>query len=140
MKDKTNFFINDKHVQALGFETIWEVAKREGYFIPHLCHNNETGYEPDGNCRACVIEVEGERVLSASCIRKPEDGMKVITNNKKVEKSQKLILELLLSDQPEKEKSHNKLSPFWKMINSRKITESRFPKKDFKTVLFLIFC
>ena len=134
MKDKTNFFINDKHVQALGFETIWEVAKREGYFIPHLCHNNETGYEPDGNCRSCVIEVEGERVLSASCIRKPEDGMKVITNNKKVEKSQKLILELLLSDQPEKEKSHNKLSPFWKMINSRKITESRFPKKDFKTV------
>ena len=96
MKDETNFFINDKHVKALGFETIWEVAKREGYFIPHLCHNNETGYKPDGNCRSCVVEVKGERVLSASCIRKPEDGMKVITNNKKVEKSQKLVLELLL--------------------------------------------
>ena len=67
MKDKTNFFINDKHVQALGFETIWEVAKREGYFIPHLCHNNETGYEPDGNCRSSGFLIQdADKTLSPS--------------------------------------------------------------------------
>jgi formate dehydrogenase major subunit len=130
MTDLISFYINDKAVEASENETIWEVAKREGHFIPHLCHNDKIGYQPDGNCRTCVVEVIGERVLSASCIRKPLNGMRVITNNNKVEKSQKLILELLLSDQPNKEESHNKFSPFWEMINKREVFESRFPEKN----------
>ena len=52
-------------------ETIWQVAERAGTAIPHLCYLPAPGYRPDGNCRACMVEIEGERVLAASCIRKP---------------------------------------------------------------------
>ena len=58
-------------------ETIWQVAQRPGTHIPHLCHSPEPGYRPDGNCRACMVEIEGERVLAASCKRTPGVGMKV---------------------------------------------------------------
>ena len=50
-----------------------------GTDIPHLCYSPEPGYRADGNCRACMVEIEGERVLAASCIRKPSPGMKVKT-------------------------------------------------------------
>ena len=134
MPDLVKFFINGKAVTASEDESIWEVSKREGNFIPHLCHSNKLGYEADGNCRSCVVEIKGERALAASCIRKPSNGMEVITNNDKVEKSQKLVLELLLSDQPEKEKSHNQKSHFWEILQTNQISKTRFPKKDSKIV------
>jgi len=58
---------------------------------------------PDGNCRACVVEIKGERVLAPSCCRYPKDGMEV-TNRPpaRAVASQKMVLELLLSDIPEK--------------------------------------
>ena len=58
-----------------------------GLVIPHLCHKPEPGYRPDGNCRACMVEVEGERTLVASCIRPPAEGMKVKTDSDRAEKS-----------------------------------------------------
>src|ERR1700737_4501004 len=73
------FILDGKEVEALDGETIWQVAKRLGTEIPHLCYSPEPGYRADGNCRACMIEIEGERVLAASCIRKPAAGMKVKT-------------------------------------------------------------
>ncbi len=55
------------------FERLLEVAaKRAGVDIPHLCAKE--GYRPDGNCRACMVEIEGERVLAASCKRSPTVG------------------------------------------------------------------
>ena len=42
--------------------------------IPHLCYSPAPGYRPDGNCRACMVEIEGERVLAASCMRRPDAG------------------------------------------------------------------
>ncbi len=71
------FILDGKEVTALEGETIWQVAKRQGTEIPHLCYSPEPGYRADGNCRACMVEIEGERVLAASCIRKPAEGMKV---------------------------------------------------------------
>ena len=71
------FILDGKEVTALDGETIWQVAKRLGTDIPHLCYSPEPGYRADGNCRACMVEIEGERVLAASCIRKPSEGMKV---------------------------------------------------------------
>ncbi len=71
------FILDGKEVEALEGETIWQVAKRLGTDIPHLCYSPEPGYRADGNCRACMVEIEGERVLAASCIRKPSAGMKV---------------------------------------------------------------
>ena len=71
MTDTIVFKLDGKDVAASPSETIWDVAKREGTKIPHLCHVDLPGYRVDGNCRACMVEVKGERVLAASCIRKP---------------------------------------------------------------------
>ena len=67
MSKPIKFELDGNEVEAQPGETIWQVAKREGTRIPHLCHLDEPGYRPDGNCRACMVEIEGERVLAASC-------------------------------------------------------------------------
>ena len=67
-KEKTKFYLNEKLVEANANETIWQVANRLGTEIPHLCYSDKPGYRADGNCRACMVEIEGERVLAASCI------------------------------------------------------------------------
>ena len=77
------FTLDGREVQAAPGETIWQVAKREGVEIPHLCYAPEPGYRADGNCRACMVEIEGERVLAASCVRKPSPGMKVSTGSER---------------------------------------------------------
>ena len=87
---KIDFFINDKKVTANPEETIWSVAERIGIEIPHLCYLPEPGYRADGNCRACMVEIEGERVLAASCIRKPTKDMKVFTTSERAKKSRNL--------------------------------------------------
>ena len=94
------FKLNGKDVTAHAGETIIQAAKRHGVEIPHLCYKE--GMRPDGNCRACVVEVKGERVLAASCCRNPVKGMEVTTDSERAVKSQKMVLELLLSDMPEK--------------------------------------
>ena len=86
MSDKITFELDGKSVEASADETIWQVAKRSGTTIPHLCYHDAPGYRADGNCRACVVEVEGERVLAASCIRKPAPGMKVKTATERATK------------------------------------------------------
>jgi len=93
------FKLNGNTVVAEHGETIIQAAKRHGVDIPHLCYKE--GMRPDGNCRACVVEVKGERVLAASCCRNPVAGMEVTTNSPRAVASQKMVLELLLSDMPE---------------------------------------
>ena len=128
-KEKTKFYLNEKLVEANADETIWQVANRLGTEIPHLCYSDKPGYRADGNCRACMVEIEGERVLAASCIRKPTDSMKVKTSSEKAKKSRALVFELLLADQPKKEIAHDNNSDFWKWIDKVEVKESRFPKK-----------
>ena len=128
-KEKTKFYLNEKLVEANPDETIWQVANRLGTEIPHLCYSDKPGYRADGNCRACMVEIEGERVLAASCIRKPTDSMKVKTYSEKAKKSRELVFELLLADQPKKEIAHDNNSDFWKWIDKVEVKESRFPKK-----------
>ncbi|MBX6392577.1 MAG: (2Fe-2S)-binding protein, partial [Burkholderiales bacterium] len=93
------FKINGKTVIGRADETIIQTAKQYGIEIPHLCYKE--GYRPDGNCRACVVEIKGERVLAPSCCRYPKDGMEVVTDSERAVSAQKMVLELLLSDQPE---------------------------------------
>ena len=71
-KEKINFELNGKRVTAYPNETIWETSERLGETIPHLCFSPKESYRPDGNCRACMVEIEGERVFAASCIRSPD--------------------------------------------------------------------
>ena len=128
-KKLISFFLNDKKVQAKENESIWQVAKRFGEEIPHLCYSDEKSFRADGNCRACMVEIEGERVLAASCIRQPIENMKVFTASEKAKKSRKLVFELLLTDQPKKEEAHDPNSQFWNWIEEVEVKDSRFPKK-----------
>ena len=123
----TDFILDGKAVTAHADETIWDVANRQGTEIPHLCHSPEPGYRPDGNCRACMVEIEGERVLAASCVRKPEKGMTVKTASRRARNARKMVIELLLADQPEREVAHDRSSHLWKTAETIGLKNSRFP-------------
>jgi formate dehydrogenase major subunit len=94
------FKLNGKTVVGRPDETILETAKRHGVEIPHLCYT--PGLRPDGNCRACVVEIKGERALAPSCCRTPKEGMEVTSDSPRAQLSQKMVLELLLADMPER--------------------------------------
>ncbi len=132
MTEKPITFTLDGHdVEAAPGETIWQVAKRLGTTIPHLCWNPAPGYRADGNCRACMVEVEGERVLAASCQRMPSPGMKVKTASERAKKSRDMVFELLLADQPAKSDCHDPNSKFWTWVDDMGIAPvSRLPKGD----------
>ena len=93
------FTLNGQSVQAPAGKSIFNIAKELGIEIPHLCHKE--GLEPDGNCRACVVEIDGERTLAPSCCRSATAGMKVQTDSPRAQKSQDMVLEMLLADLPE---------------------------------------
>jgi formate dehydrogenase major subunit len=94
----TEFTLNGSTVAAQPGETILQAADRLGVPIPRLCYGE--GLRPDGNCRACVVEIDGERVLAPSCCRAPQPGMKVSTASPRARHAQKLVLELLAADVP----------------------------------------
>jgi len=121
------FTLDGREVTAQPGETIWQVAKRIGTTIPHLCHKDAPGYRSDGNCRACMVEIEGERTLAASCIRQPRAGMVVNTASERAEKSRGLVMELLLADQPARDEAHDLSSHLWQMAELQNVEESRFP-------------
>ena len=91
-KQTIKFKLNGKDTDALSGETILDVADREGFEVPRLCYKE--GYRPDGNCRSCVVEVKGERVLAPSCCRSVTEGMEVETDSERARKSQNLVLEI----------------------------------------------
>src|SRR6185369_7787567 len=124
------FMLDGKEVTAREGETIWQVAKRLGTDIPHLCYSPEPGYRADGNCRACMVEIEGERVLAASCIRKPSEGMKVKATSERAKTARQMVFELLVTDQPERATSHDPQSKFWGWADRMGIDVGRFPERE----------
>jgi len=131
MSEKITFELDGKTTTAQPGETIWEVAARIGVEIPHLCWQPDPGYRADGNCRACMVEIEGERTLAASCIRKPTEGMRVKTASARAKKSREMVFELLLADQPEREVSHDPRSKFWGWVDAMGVTKTnRLPSAD----------
>jgi formate dehydrogenase major subunit len=93
------FKLDQQTIHAFEGESILNAAKRHGVDIPHLCYKD--GYRADGNCRACVVEIKGERTLAPSCCRSATAGMEVQASSERAVKSQKLVLEMLLSDMPD---------------------------------------
>lgn len=130
MTEKIPFELDGRQVEASPSETIWQVAQRLGTTLPHLCYSPAPDYRPDGNCRACMVEVEGERVLAASCKRKPAIGMKVKTQSDRSAKARKMVMELLLADQPARQTSHDPDSKFWHWADKLGLQSSRFPAAD----------
>ena len=127
MSPIVTFTLDGTEVQARPGETIWDVAQRLGTHIPHLCHKDVPDLRSDGNCRACVVEIEGERVLAASCIRVPSEGMVVKTDGERVEKSRKMVFELLASDMPARDVSPDPDSHFWGQADLVGLCETRYP-------------
>ncbi|HKK15428.1 MAG TPA: 2Fe-2S iron-sulfur cluster-binding protein, partial [Gammaproteobacteria bacterium] len=124
----TRFSLNGKQIEAIGDETILKAAERNGIEIPRLCYKE--GYRPDGNCRVCMVEIDGERALAPSCCRKPTEDMKVNSDNERTVHSQKMVLELLLSDMPQQGKSPYTLNSeldFW--ANRYGIYDPRFRER-----------
>ena len=93
------FELDGQPITARPGETILKAAQRHGVEIPHLCYTD--GLRPDGNCRACVVEIAGERTLAPSCCRAPTAGMKVQAASPRARKSQQMVVEMLLSDMPD---------------------------------------
>ncbi|GAA0581844.1 formate dehydrogenase subunit alpha [Halomonas salifodinae] len=105
-------------VSAYRGETLWQVAKRAGETIPHLCFKDASGYRADGNCRACMVEIEGERALAASCLREAAPGMVVKSaDSERARTAREGVMELLLVDQPERDDSPDRSSHFWAMAD-----------------------
>jgi len=137
MSESVTFTLDGKEVTAAAGESIWEVAKREDTKIPHLCHKDAIGYRSDGNCRACMVEIEGERVLAASCIRTPAPGMVVKTDTDRAVATRNMVVEMLMADQPARDTTHDKSSHFWAMADQQGVKESRFPAIEIERVPLL---
>jgi len=130
MTEEIRFTLDGDEVTAGPDETIWQAAKRAGVEIPHLCWLDAPGYRADGNCRACMVEVEGERTLAASCVRKPKDGMSVNTASERAAKARKMVFELLAADQPPQVRHPDPDSKFWKWARELGVEGSRLPARE----------
>src|SRR5712671_5194287 len=129
MSEPIRFTLDGAEVEAQPGETIWQVANRQGVEIPHLCWLPKPGYRADGNCRACMVEIEGERVLAASCIRPPTPGMKVHSASERAKASRQLVFELLVGDQPDRAAAHDPNSRLWQWADRLEVSDSRFPQR-----------
>ena len=130
MSEAIRFTLDGSEVEARAGETIWQVAHRLGADIPHLCYAPEPGYRADGNCRACMVEVEGERVLAASCQRRASPGLVVHTATERATASRRMVMELLVADQPPRDAAHEHDSKLWQWAERLDVTASRFPARS----------
>src|SRR5262249_1662905 len=103
---------------------------RLGVKLPHLCFSPQPGYRPDGNCRVCMVEIEGERVLAASCIRTPAPGMVGRAETNRAKTARRMVLELLMADQPAMAVSHDAELACWPTAQRQDGTGSRFPRRS----------
>ena len=129
MSESVDFQLDGREVEARPGESIWQAARRHGIEIPHLCHTEMQDYRADGNCRICMVEIEGERTLAASCIRQPASGMRVSTVSERARAARDLVLELLIADQPPREQAHTTASELWHWADAMGIDGSRFPRR-----------
>src|SRR3954464_11965065 len=126
---KNTFFMDDKEIDIRPGETIFRAGRRHDIKLPHLCYSPKPGYRPDGNCRVCMVEIEGERVLAASCLRTPSPGMKVQTQTDRAKIARKMVAELLVPDQRARAPSQDPQSDFWKTVALQQVEVSRFPRR-----------
>ncbi len=116
------FILDGQEVFAQPGDSILTAAKKAGIEIPHLCYKE--GYKAEGNCRACMVEIEGERVLAPSCCRQPAKGQVVYSANNRAITAQRMVLELLKADMPEVETSGDTEFESW--CQKLDVNKSRF--------------
>jgi len=123
---EVRFTLDGVEVAADDGETILMAARRAGVRIPHLCYAD--GMRPDGNCRACVVEIDGERVLAPSCCREPADGMVVRADSDRARRAQRMVLELLLCDAPAEAYRRDSELGLW--ARELEVDGARFPPRQ----------
>ncbi|MEE9148899.1 MAG: formate dehydrogenase subunit alpha, partial [Candidatus Tectomicrobia bacterium] len=132
--------IDGAKVEVQPGTTLYDAAKSAGIDIPVLCH--APTLQPVAVCRLCVVEVEGARVLQAACMRQAEDGMVVRTQSDKVQRSRRMLVELLMSDYPQGGRGHGeahgahngytgKPNLLLDLARQQGITAPRFPARPF---------
>jgi len=121
-----NLKINNKNISCKESSTIIEAAKENNILIPNLCYLEDV--HKIGSCRMCVVEVEGEKNLQASCMVPVREGMVVKTNTQRVKRARKVVYELMLSDHPSEclSCSRNQNCEFQELGEMLKVDESRF--------------
>src|SRR5438874_5560362 len=124
-QERIVFKLNGREVDAFDGETIIEVADRLGVAIPRLCY--KPGMRPDGNCRACMVEIKGERVLAPSCCRRPTKNMEVSSASPRAVHSQSMIIELLASDMPAKAYRNDSELAHWQRVLG--VSQPRFESR-----------
>jgi len=88
--------INGKQVKGKEGDTVLEVCEANNIDVPTLCHLK--GLTDVGACRMCVVEIERERRPVPACTYPARDGLVVQTQNEKLEKYRRLILELMFTE------------------------------------------
>jgi len=125
MSDTIRFTLDGCEIEARAGESILQAAQRHGVDIPHLCWKD--GLRADGNCRACVVEIAGERTLAPSCCRAPKAGMQVQAQSARAVAAQKMVLELLAADMPDEAvRADSELDGWVRRMN---VGAPRFPRR-----------
>ncbi|MBD3261231.1 MAG: 2Fe-2S iron-sulfur cluster binding domain-containing protein [Candidatus Altiarchaeales archaeon] len=96
MPKNMTIYLNGEPVRAEGGEMIIDVARRNGIDVPHFCWNQRL--HRIGACRICVVEVEDQKKLAASCCTPVREGMRVHTHTPRVLEARRINLELLLAN------------------------------------------
>ncbi len=109
MSTTKTLVLNGKQVEFRDGDTVLEVAQEAGEEIMTLCHDPRL--KPVGACRTCLVEIKGWRRLTASCATKAEAGMEVTCKNERIERHQKALLSLYLSDNVEESETHDSADP-----------------------------
>ena len=90
--------IDGRMVSAAGNQSILDVARAHGIWIPTLCH--QPGVADIGACRLCLVEIAGSSRLAAACVTPAAEGMTVVTTSPQIHEYRRMMVELLLSERP----------------------------------------
>ncbi len=93
MSDVT-LFIDHLEINVQAGNTVLETALQNGIYIPHLCHHPDL--KPAGVCRLCMVEVDGQVLVS--CLTVVENGMNVKTSTPQIEQLRRIAVELLVAE------------------------------------------
>lgn len=91
--------INGRLIETPAGRTLLDVAREAGIYIPTLCYHKDL--TPTGNCRICVVEVNGQRFLQAACVTQVYEGMTIDTDSDRVKQARRTMLSWMLANHPQ---------------------------------------
>ena len=96
MTETVTLFIDGKEIKAAKDANLLQVARDNGFDIPGLCFYEKI--TPTGDCRLCMVKIEGRPGMVPSCLVKVDEGMKVTAFDEQLEATRKMLADVLLSE------------------------------------------